>query len=69
MADRTCSIDGCERKHYGLGFCELHWKRQRAITAPRCSIDDCDRAVVARGYCKRHYADAIDALEARSEPR
>ena len=34
MADRTCSIDGCERKHYGRGMCSGHyqqwWKGQEA---------------------------------------
>jgi len=24
---RTCSIDGCEQKHYGKGFCSKHYQR------------------------------------------
>ncbi len=27
MANRTCSIDGCGRKHYGRDFCHMHYKR------------------------------------------
>ena len=27
MAKRTCSIEGCERKHYGRGWCAMHWQR------------------------------------------
>lgn len=26
---RGCSVDGCERPHYGKGLCHPHWKRQR----------------------------------------
>ncbi len=24
---RGCDVDGCERAHYGRGFCRLHWER------------------------------------------
>ena len=27
---RVCSVDGCDRKHYGRGLCGIHWQRQRA---------------------------------------
>lgn len=30
MADRTCSINGCERPHYGRGWCQMHYKRWRS---------------------------------------
>lgn len=26
---RLCSIDGCERKYFGGGFCEMHYSRMR----------------------------------------
>lgn len=25
----TCSVKGCDRKHYGQGLCHTHWKRHR----------------------------------------
>jgi HNH endonuclease len=24
---KLCSIDGCNREHYGRGWCRLHWRR------------------------------------------
>lgn len=27
MADRTCSIDGCEREYLARGLCRMHYKR------------------------------------------
>ena len=36
MADRTCTIDRCDRKHYGRGVCQLHYDRilNEATTVP-----------------------------------
>ena len=28
MANRTCSIEGCETKHYGRGFCQRHYSAE-----------------------------------------
>lgn len=67
MADRTCSIDGCDRTYLARGFCSMHhqrWRRGQDLDpAPIrdhrgpdiCTIDDCDRDVKARGWCSLHY--------------
>ena len=51
---KTCSIDGCERKHYGHGWCNGHWKRWRKYGDP------------LGGGAK--YTDPDEAFLARTEP-
>lgn len=30
----SCSVSGCQRKYYALGFCEMHWRRNRKYGSP-----------------------------------
>lgn len=68
MGDRTCTVQDCDRKHYGRGFCYLHYKRMRsrgttdapaAFVPKACAVDDCERQAnvpgSARGWCGPHY--------------
>lgn len=69
MPDRTCSVDGCERKPLAKGLCKAHYERQRrngtpggAVGPPRfyrpvpaCSVEGCDRPHKTNGYCGMHY--------------
>lgn len=64
MADRTCSIAGCERAVKARGLCMRHYRSFRrsadwhpmSRTTPRfCTIGDCGEAHYAKGYCERHY--------------
>lgn len=34
MAKRTCAIDGCDRRHYGHGWCQAHYSRWRKHGSP-----------------------------------
>lgn len=63
---RTCSVPECERKHYGHGYCQMHYKRVRATGSTEdqthvpghCSVDDCETVLSAgsgRGMCGKHY--------------
>lgn len=60
---RLCSIESCERKHYGNGLCQMHNRRRRDNGDPlvartygntTCAVAGCDRDYHANGYCLRH---------------
>lgn len=65
MADRLCSIDECERVHYGRGYCQMHYSRWRthgdpllgaAVRNPdQCIVDACEKKPQAKGMCPMHY--------------
>lgn len=39
MAKRTCAVDGCERAHEALGYCNTHYKRVRAHGSPHVVLN------------------------------
>ena len=60
-----CSLEGCDRKNYGHGLCQLHLLRHKkgsALDAPvrgtvvPCAADGCDGTARARGLCQLHYS-------------
>lgn len=64
-ARRSCSIEGCDRKPQGRGYCKYHWKKWRLYGDPLgssdykqvkrdCSVDGCEKAYHANGYCSFH---------------
>lgn len=67
MAERICTIDGCERLHKARGWCLLHYTRWYVHGDPLiglpgrsgvrlvCSIEGCEKTVEARGWCNLHY--------------
>ena len=63
---RICSVEGCDKKHFGKGYCNKHYinlKRHNnpLYVAPRynhskkCSVIDCNRKYYGKGYCQLHY--------------
>lgn len=71
MAERTCSIDGCERPTRARGLCLMHWKRWRNTgdageagsrrqpnLGRTCALPDCEQLASKRGLCNRHYIRA-----------
>jgi len=80
VADRTCSVDGCEKRHHAHGYCSGHayrWKihgdplagkRQAAAGSP-CAVDGCEKVMHAYGYCNSHahrFRAFGDPLECRA---
>lgn len=57
---KVCNFDGCDKKHYGKGFCNAHWEQQRKgnpLTPLYSSVRRGEQiaAEVAQGYltCSR----------------
>lgn len=64
MAESTCSVAGCERRHYARTWCELHYQRwqsngttdRQPYDRGRCSVEVCDRPARSRGgLCNGHH--------------
>lgn len=64
---RTCNVDGCERRHFGKGFCQMHHSRWRKTgnagaaeyiaqpQTPICIVAGCDKPSRARSWCVGHW--------------
>lgn len=69
MADRTCSIAGCEKPASKRGWCGMHYMRWRTHGDPEvslrpgtnkdrtCSAEGCANKAHARGLCGKHYQE------------
>lgn len=69
MPERTCSIEGCDKPHFGRGWCSTHYQRWKRLGDPlaevghytprdpqaQCSIDGCENRRARRDWCKKHY--------------
>lgn len=73
MADRTCSVEGCDRPYNSRDLCTMHYSRLRRAGSvelqprkprppapPRspCVAPECDRVSKSRGLCTKHYQRA-----------
>ena len=64
---RTCSIDGCTRRHKAKGFCGAHYFRfrtyghplnggpERRRAGPCCLVINREAKPKALGFCNKHY--------------
>lgn len=59
---RKCDVDGCEKPHYGLGKCQMHYTQIRKYGVikesvkrdPICVVPGCNAKHYSNGYCNRH---------------
>lgn len=66
MEQRTCSVEGCGKPHYGRGWCSMHHQRWKSHGDPlvvkkqqaaglTCTVNNCGKDVLSRGWCASHY--------------
>lgn len=48
MAERTCNIEGCDRKHYAKGLCAAHYQRWRKHGDPYYDDSEVNEERLAR---------------------
>jgi hypothetical protein len=63
---RVCSVEGCDRVHYGVGLCSAHWQRAQKYGDPLgrntkpCEVEGClSVAYSGRKKCDQHFAQAV----------
>lgn len=59
---KICSIDGCNGKHKGYGYCDKHYQRLKKhgdvsvyFKPKKCNIEGCEGKYNGKGYCNKHY--------------
>lgn len=60
---RTCSFQGCEKKHCARGLCNAHWQQQRhgwelrplRVHPTKCDYPGCSDKHYGRNLCKTHF--------------
>ena len=59
---KACSVDGCDGKHKGYGYCDKHYQRFKRhgdvsvyFKKKQCSVDGCVDVYYGKGFCSKHY--------------
>ncbi len=56
---QKCSVEGCDQKHKGHGYCAKHYQRYKKHGNPdspikKCSVEGCENPYKSNGYCAKH---------------
>jgi len=75
---RVCSVDDCNRKHKGRGYCATHLYRLKThgdagVVLPTnrggiCKVVGCDKKNHGQGYCKIHYSKLVATPRIQNNP-
>jgi len=55
---RICQVEGCNKKHWGRGYCLTHYNHARAnglLGNKQCKEVGCSDPSVSNGLCSKHY--------------
>lgn len=55
MTEKVCSVEGCGKRHKGLGLCNTHYTAFRRQSGAPCAVSGCAAPSVCRGWCSTHY--------------
>lgn len=75
MANKACSVDGCESTAIARGWCHKHYAKWQRHGDPEwsrpvkttCSQEGCTRWTVGRGLCEAHYSQLVRAPKRRAK--
>lgn len=67
MSKKTCTIDGCDQKMWGRGYCALHYsrwlhsgdpsgKKTKVDPSLQCTVEGCANRRTRNGFCGAHYS-------------
>ncbi len=64
---KVCTVDGCNGKHKGYGYCDKHYQRFKkhgnasvCFNPKKCNVEGCDLKYYGRGFCSKHYQRWVD---------
>jgi len=61
--ERKCIVEGCNKKHWGKGYCQRHLAQVKKYGhvkepikyEPICKVENCDGKHFQKGYCQKHF--------------
>ncbi|MGF2716025.1 hypothetical protein ACQUY5_27965 [Bacillus cereus] len=63
---KQCSLEECNEKHYGKGYCKKHYYTNVYLVnkkSEKCNLEGCNEEQRAKGYCQRHYKYLLKGQE------
>lgn len=78
---RLCSIEQCDKKHFGKSYCKNHYhsymkygdalyvEEKRQTRNKYCVVENCEEVVLAKSLCQKHYARNLRKGKYKSEKK